>query len=287
MINFADVMNFDLALLNIGFNKQNCGCEYKNVCSSFARLFWATEGNGTVVFDGEAHLLTAGHLYLIPPLVTHHVHNVIPNSHYYVYFTDCSMRIYDHFQQYCYPFEIPVTETDKKIIHYLLTLAPDISLADYNPKCYDQPQVTMQGIRNFKNLPVATRLEINGLLQILLSHFTAKAVRRTTASDQRIRNAMWRINHDLSAVPSLDQLSADACMNKNSFIRLFRQQTGFTPTDYIIRSRITRAQILFISTPQSVKEIACQVGFDNISYFGRTFKRIVGISPLEFIRQNK
>ena len=280
-------MNLDLELLNIGRVRQQSCCDYPNVCSSFVRIFWVIEGEGTVVFDGVPHILTAGNLYLIPPLVTHHVHNEGPNTHYYVYFTDCTQHIYDHFQHYSYPFGIPVTEADKGIIGRLMELAPHCSLEDYDPQSYDHPQATVQRIRDFQNAPVATQMEISGLLQILLAHFTIKATPRATAEDQRIARSLWTINHDLAAVPSLDKLSACACMSKNSFIRLFRQQTGYTPTDYIIRRRMLRAQILFINNRSSVKEVAGQVGYDNVSYFGRTFKRIVGINPFEFMRQNK
>ena len=58
-------------------------------------------------------------------------------------------------------------------------------------------------------------------------------------------------------------------------------------TDYIIHRRIMQAQLLFSSSHNSVKEVAVLVGYDNTSYFGRTFKRIVGISPMDFIRQNR
>ena len=280
-------MNIDLALLNVGCIRQQGGCDYPNVCSSFARIFWVIEGKGTVTFDGVPHRLTAGNLYLIPPLVTHHVHNEGSNTHFYIYFTDCTQHIYDHFGQHNYPFGVPVTEVDKGIIKRLMELAPHFSLENYNPQNYDHPQATVQRIRHFQQLPVATQMEISGLLQILLSHFTIQATPCATAKDRRIASALWTINHDLAAVPSLDELSAAACMNKNSFIRLFRQQTGYTPTDYIIRRRILHAQILFTNSHCNVKEVAGQVGYYNVSYFGRTFKRIVGISPLDFIRQNR
>ena len=286
MLIFA-AMNFDFALLNIGLLAPQEGCDYPNVCSSFVRLFWVTEGYGSVVIDNETHTLSPDHLYLIPPLVTHHVHNEGPNRHYYIYFTDCSMQLYDHFQKYSYPFEIPATETDKQIIRHLAQLAPTLSLPDYNPQSYDRPSLLLLRVQEFQRRPVSERMEINGLLHILLSHFMAQASEHTSVSDRRIHKALWTVNHDLAAVPPLSQLAADACMNKNSFIRLFRLQTGYTPTDYIIRRRIMRAQVLFTTKKTTVKEVALQVGYDNISYFGRTFKRIAGISPMEFIRQNR
>ena len=285
--NNIELMNFDLTLLGIGKIQLNSGYNFSRVCSSFSRLFWVTEGKGAVVLEGKPHSLEAGNLYLIPPLVTHDVCNEGANKHYYIFFTDCSMQIYDHFQKYTYPFGIKATETDEAIIRYMMTIAPEFSIPDYNPQSYDNPQVTLQRIKDFQKLPVARRMEINGLLHILLSHFMAEATPHSSVNDQRIRGAMWNINHDLAAVPSLDTLAEKACMAKNSFIRLFRTQIGFTPTDYIIRRRIMRAQLLFISGNSSVKDVANQVGYDNISYFGRTFKRIVGICPREFLRQNK
>ena len=280
-------MNFDFALLSIGKACPQCGCDYPNVCSSFIRIVWVLEGEGIVSFDGKAHTLTAGNLYLIPPLVTHHVHNEGPNRHYYIYFTDCSMQIYDHFQQHNYPFSITATEADKEIILYMMKVASDIALSDYNPQSYDQPSKIFQCIMAFQQRPAAVRMEINGLLHILLSHFMSKSTPNKSISDQRIQRALWTINYNLVATPSLDNLSSEACMNKNSFIRLFKKQTGFTPTDYIIRRRIMRAQVLFISGKRSVKDVANEVGYDNVSYFGRIFKRVVGISPLSFIQQNK
>ena len=279
--------NFDFALLNIGYIEQNRGCTFPNVCSSFFRLFWPIEGRGIVTIDDEPHTLTPGHLYLIPPLVTHHVYNEGPNQHYYIYFTDCSTQIYDHIQQYSYPFEIPITDIDKSIIHHMLSLIPDCTLAEYNPQSYDHPSSTMHRIKMFQQLPLNLQFEIKGLLHVLLAHFTARATPQRPIGDQRIRKALWIINRNLADVPSLDQLADEACMGKGSFIRLFRQHTGFTPTDYIIRRRIMRAQFLFASGTHSVKEVAHLVGYDNISYFGRTFKRIVGMSPLLFAQQNR
>ena len=106
-------------------------------------------------------------------------------------------------------------------------------------------------------------------------------------NDKRILQALWVVNNDLAHVPSLDRLADDACMTKDSFIRLFRRQTGTTPTDYIIRRRITQAQLLLVSERRSVKQVAAMVGYENVSYFGRTFRRITGMTPMEFVRQNR
>jgi AraC-like DNA-binding protein len=280
-------MNYDLTLLNIGFAHHDGDWNFEHICSSFSRIYWVTEGCGEVTFDGKVHRLTPGNLYLIPALVSHSDHCDGVFEHYYIHFMDQSMQIYEHYQQYLFPFEFPVTKADQHIINRLMYLLPDWELHNSDPQSYETQAKTLQGVKLFQSRPLAVQMEINGLLHILFSHFFSMAKPRTTVSDKRIREALWKINKDLANVPSLDVLAGEACMNKDSFIRQFRRQTGSTPTDYIIHRRMMRAQLLFVEGVSSVKEVALQVGYDNISYFGRTFKRITGISPMEFIRQNR
>ncbi|MHC4158826.1 MAG: helix-turn-helix transcriptional regulator, partial [Planctomycetota bacterium] len=52
--------------------------------------------------------------------------------------------------------------------------------------------------------------------------------------------------------------------------------------DYLTGVRIERAKELLLATEQSCTEICFQVGYNNQSYFTRTFKRLVGMTPLQF-----
>jgi AraC-like DNA-binding protein len=69
------------------------------------------------------------------------------------------------------------------------------------------------------------------------------------------------------------------------FSRLFKQQTGQTPLQYLLRRRIEAAGRLLQSTGQRIEEIARQVGFEDPYYFSRTFRKIKGCSPRAFRRQ--
>lgn len=283
---YFDDMIFDFALLNVGFAQLDASYQYHNVCSNFCRILLVKEGCGVLFCGNERHDIRAGQMYFVPPLLNHSVLCDEATDYYYVNFTDLSMRIYDHFHQYHYNLERPISPGIEHMVKYICQAAPGFNLEDHAPISYDTPHKTMKRIKEFHRLPAADRMGINGLLHLLLSHFMDKDAPGASVNDIRISKAMWTINRDLVQVPSLDELSDNACLNKNTFIRLFRLQTGFTPTDYIIRRRILRAQLLFVSGNRSVKDVAAKVGYDNISYFGRTFKRIVGISPLHFIQQN-
>lgn len=280
-------MNFDFVLQNVGQVVGDDTTQHNYTMNYSCRVILVRQGSGTIYCGNEMHHIVPGHLYLIPPLITHSVHLDGPYSLSFVTFTDQSMHIYDHFHLYRYNLEIVDTTGIDRLLDHLASQAPQFCIDHLDESSYDTPHQTMKRVKAFQNLPASNQMSINGLLHFLLSKFMDSNAPGASVSDLRISKAIWVINRDLAHTPTLDEISSKACLNKNTFIRLFRLQTGFTPTDYIIHRRILQAQFLFISGNRSVKEVAHQVGYDNISYFGRTFKKIVGMSPLHFIHQNE
>lgn len=63
---------------------------------------------------------------------------------------------------------------------------------------------------------------------------------------------------------------------------LFKEQTNFSPIQYMIRRRIGEAQSLLINTNHSVTRIASLVGYDNANYFSTLFSKMIGISPSSY-----
>lgn len=64
--------------------------------------------------------------------------------------------------------------------------------------------------------------------------------------------------------------------------RTFKAVTGFTLTEYVHSVRIRQAQKLLKETRLSVTEISSRIGFDNVSHFGKIFKKIAQQSPREY-----
>ncbi|MFA7231456.1 MAG: helix-turn-helix domain-containing protein [Victivallaceae bacterium] len=71
-------------------------------------------------------------------------------------------------------------------------------------------------------------------------------------------------------------------MSKSTFMRNFKQATGVTPIDYLIRMRIAKASCLLHESNLSISEIAYQVGFADSNYFSRSFREIAGVTPRKF-----
>jgi YesN/AraC family two-component response regulator len=70
--------------------------------------------------------------------------------------------------------------------------------------------------------------------------------------------------------------------SENYFSRVFNQELGLSPWDYLNRFRVTQAKELFRCTQDNVKCVAGQVGFKDPKYFSRVFNKLTGLSPSEF-----
>lgn len=81
---------------------------------------------------------------------------------------------------------------------------------------------------------------------------------------------------------TLEDIAAHARMSTRTLNRRFREQTGTTPLQWLLRARIRRAQYLLEATDHSLDRIAGQVGFGSSTAFRDRFKRVVGASPRSY-----
>jgi AraC-like DNA-binding protein len=80
----------------------------------------------------------------------------------------------------------------------------------------------------------------------------------------------------------LDFYTKKCATNESDFSRRFKETTGYPLFEYLNRKRIERACELLKSTRLTIVEISTVVGYNNLSFFNRYFRRIVGSSPREF-----
>lgn len=85
---------------------------------------------------------------------------------------------------------------------------------------------------------------------------------------------------------SLDDVAQHVGMSRSSLCNFFKHHTGQTIFNYLNHFRIDMACDMLSRTSNSVAEICYKVGFGDLPYFNRTFKKITGVTPTEY-RQNK
>ncbi len=82
----------------------------------------------------------------------------------------------------------------------------------------------------------------------------------------------------------LGDLAVAARMSESSLLLSFKEATGQTPIDYLIRLRIQRAAELLRHGSASITEVAYSVGFEDSNYFSRQFRKTMGRSPRDYRR---
>lgn len=103
---------------------------------------------------------------------------------------------------------------------------------------------------------------------------------------ESVRKVIDYISENYKNQITLDELSALSNLSETRLSRLFRNITGMSCIDYVIEFRLSKALAMLRSSDMSVIEIAYDTGFNNISYFNRTFKKHFNQTPTEY-RKNK
>lgn len=81
---------------------------------------------------------------------------------------------------------------------------------------------------------------------------------------------------------TLDQLSAIAHINKYYLVHAFRKEYNISPISYLITRRTQESRFLLSNTDYTLSQIAQILGFSSPSYFSQSFRRLEGISPMEY-----
>lgn len=99
---------------------------------------------------------------------------------------------------------------------------------------------------------------------------------------ERINTVFAYIFENFHEEISLKKISDIANMSPTAFCRYFKAHTNKTFSSFIIETRIHHSCKLIINENKSLSEIAFESGFNNLSYFTKLFKKIIGISPREY-----
>jgi AraC-like DNA-binding protein len=97
-----------------------------------------------------------------------------------------------------------------------------------------------------------------------------------------VRRVREYIDDNIDQRISVVLLAGLANLSVCYFVRAFKQSTGITPHDFLIRQRVERTKQLLSGTDMPLSEIALAAGFADQSHFSRRFRQYVGMSPRDY-----
>lgn len=223
------------------------------------RHFWRLYYNPTAGAEINGLKLDNKNLFAIPPGID--VKQVLKNpfSHLFIHFT------------VDYPFDrgnkiikIPVNDHLLELIKLIL-----------------EERVRNQEESKFP-LEHTTIMRVICLITSVLTHLT---VEKNKFKDARVIKAIRAIEKNLEVSLSNERLAQEASMSVNGFARLFKETTGFTPHQFILKKKLNKAAGLLSETSKSMDEISDICGFCNRTYFSRLFKREYNVGPGQYRKE--
>lgn len=101
-------------------------------------------------------------------------------------------------------------------------------------------------------------------------------------ADYRIQQLIDEIDKCPGIHPNFDDWMKRLGLKKTHFYKLFKDVTGTTPGEYVLRGKMRFARIALLESNQSITEIADALGYQSIHYFSRQFHKLFGCSPSAF-----
>ncbi|MEM1485896.1 response regulator [Oscillospiraceae bacterium PP1C4] len=145
--------------------------------------------------------------------------------------------------------------------------------------------------QNQKSIEFAREIDlsesIQGVLKVLFA--LIDYLIQTAAFDEKelyskfVNQAIVYIQqHYSNSDISLQMIADNVSVNPSYLSRVFKKETNLNVTDYINRMRIQEAIVLLQKNEEAIYLIACKVGYNNVEYFNRMFKKYTEKSPSEY-----
>ncbi|MDD3409784.1 MAG: AraC family transcriptional regulator [Eubacteriales bacterium] len=103
----------------------------------------------------------------------------------------------------------------------------------------------------------------------------------------RLKRVFELIESRVDDPPTLAELSASVGMSPKYFCRFFKEATHRTPMDYVGFYRIEQACGEMAESEKNVTEIALDLGYGDVNYFIRCFKKYKGVTPKQYLLENR
>lgn len=104
---------------------------------------------------------------------------------------------------------------------------------------------------------------------------------------KRIKKMLEFIHLNYNSSINLKDISSSAHISSRECLRCFKNTLNITPLQYLIQYRVSIAANLITSTNLPITEICMNVGFENPSYFSKTFKKLMSYSPSSYRTKSK
>lgn len=239
-------------------------------------LIYVVSGSGSITVQAEHLTVHTGDMVLIPPQRVHSIEQL--ESHTMVYFTilfHLSMLDSEYTREFY---------GHGKVLPYYLPKSDPLNETIREP--------VLELVLNRSKVNSDFSLMIRAHLYTLLYHIIhdCPATEETTINRHmnydRLKVVLENLRENYAQETSVEEAAAMCGFSASHFMKLFRELTGTSYTQYVKNLRLDTAARLLRTTSMRISDVAEAVGFRNLPYFTRAFGSKFHMSPLSY-RENK
>ena len=252
---------------------KKCGWREEAHVHDFCEIMYIADGCGTVTVNGKRHEIRKGDIVIYNADLIHEEEssNDKPMALYFMALGGLRLT------------ELPGNHLLPPGLDFIY---PAGKYADIFAACFERMIPEFE-----KKEPFFAEITQNLAMTLVMYMFRIINEQNTEASQLLQSNASVRlatiyIQNHLHEAMTLEEIAKHCHMSKFYLSHQFTQVQGISLSKYILQSRITKSMQLLRETTMSVKEIAEAVGFHDVPYFCRTFKKETNLTPLQYRRQN-
>jgi AraC family transcriptional regulator of arabinose operon len=231
-------------------------------------LFYTLDGEGVFQFGQERIVCGAGDVAILLPGTVHH-YSTAPGSAWHF--------LWAHF--YPEPHWSPYTQLPERSKGFVL-------LPVVSARTRERIEQTMTAVM-FDSREAADygeELGLNGLLSVLMLLKQQTQRSHRTVPDARVAEALDHMVRNMQTDIRVDDLARRVCMSPSRFAHLFKEQTGLSIIETLLRMRLREAARMLRFTVRPAAEIAEDVGFTSYNNFTKQFKAFYGLPPQMYRR---
>ncbi|MFD1143368.1 helix-turn-helix domain-containing protein [Larkinella insperata] len=101
----------------------------------------------------------------------------------------------------------------------------------------------------------------------------------------RLAYVVEYIRKNLTKTLAIEELSSQACLSKSHFFRLFKNELGMSPIQFILQERIRLAKQILSNPAKSITDACFESGFNSLTHFSSAFRTLERISPRQYKQQ--
>lgn len=255
-VNDFILKNINLELQLFNYITLDSKWKYKNVNSSFNRLYIPVSGEGEIEYDGKIVKLVPGKAY------------IIPNSFLFSY--NCSDFL------------------EKFYIHFKLLLPNGLDVFFGLSQCLDidiEPSVIIQISDCMINNDINSAIKLNMILYEIINAAVSKyniLLDKIDNSPEILNKIVNYVNNNLLSTLTLDDVCKQFYISRSTLKKLFNKHIKLPFSKYLDYKILAETEQLLLYTNKSINEISEKFNFCDQFYFSRKFKQFYKVSPSQY-----